>query len=669
MPRLPSVFATRLVVARGKAVASLAALRNMTMAGCVAGCLALVSLAASAEVGVGPQPMPYPAPVAAPRDIAFAGTIALAVDATDTRHKVFEVRESIPVQAAGPMTLLYPAWEPASHAETAAVASLAGLVIRADGQRLAWQRDPVNVHAFHIDVPVAARTIDLEFQTITRAADALLLPDSALLQWHRVVLYPAGWFARNIPVAATLRLPPGLHAFSALEVERSVDDRIIYKPTSLETLTDSPVAASRYVQQVNLAPKGAPPFRLDLLAERPGDLAATSDDLAGLRSLIEQAGRVFGAPHYAHYDALVTLSDKFSAGGIEHLESAEDNLPADYFTRPDKQLNNRDLIAHEYVHSWNGRFRQPADLWTPTLNEPMRDSLLWVYEGQTEFWGRVLAARSGMRSTQETLDKLALDAAVVAARPGRSWKSLADSSLDPLSVIGHPMPWRDWQRREDYYPEGVMLWLYVDALIREKSDGRKSLDDFARAFFAIDGSSQITKTYTFDDVCAALNSVTPYDWAGFLRARLDSQKADVLDGLVRDGWQLTFTDTATETFRQDELDAGASNLGYSIGLAVTESGEVRTVAWHGPAFDGPGARRQDPVSQRKAVYARCTGGCGARVRERSDRTRLRGGRAQRERAYSLSRTVALSTAATDRREQGPNRCAVVAAALGNLDDR
>jgi predicted metalloprotease with PDZ domain len=314
-----------------------------------------------------------------------------------------------------------------------------------------------------------------------------------------------------------------------------------------------------------------------------------------LRSLIDQTGRVFGVPHYAHYDALVALSDQLSAGGIEHLESAEDNLPADYFTHPGQQLDNRDLIAHEYVHSWNGRFRQPADLWTPTLNEPMRDSLLWVYEGQTEFWGRVLAARSGMRSTQETLDKLALDAAVVAARPGRSWKSLADSSLDPLFVIGHPVSWRDWQRREDYYPEGVMLWLYVDAMIREKSGGHKSLDDFAQAFFAIDNGSRITKTYTFEDVCAALNSVTPFDWATFLRARLNSQKADVLDGLARDGWRLTFTDTPTETFRQDELDAGVSNLSYSIGFAVTKNGDVRTVAWHGPAFDAglaPGDRIQ-----------------------------------------------------------------------------
>ena len=588
---LSAEYARLQVIAVDKA----AVLRRKMMVGCAALCLALISLTATAEVGVGPQPSPYATSIVAPRDIAFAGTITLAVDATDTRHQVFGVRESIPVQAAGPITLLYPAWETASHAKTAAVASLAGLVIRVDGQRIVWQRDPINVHASHIDVSAGAHTIDLEFQYITRAADALLMPDLVRVQWHRVLLYPAGWFARNLPIAATLKLPPGLHAFSALEAARSADDMMVYKTTSLEMLTDSPVGASRYARGIQLAPEDAPPFWLDLLPERSGDVGETRDDLAALRTLIQQTGRVFGAPHYAHYDALVMLSDKLGAGGIEHLESAEDNLPADYFTHRDKQLNNSDLIAHEYVHSWNGRFRQPADMWTPTLNEPMRDSLLWVYEGQTEFWGRVLAARSGLRSPQETRDKLALDAAVVATRSGRAWKSLADSSLDPLFVIGHSVPWRDWQRREDYYPEGVMLWLYVDALIREKSGGHKSLDDFAHSFFGIDGGSRITKTYTFDDVCAALNSVTPYDWASFLHKRLDSEKADVLDGLERQGWRLVFADTPTDTFRQDEDDAGVSNLAYSIGLAVTKSGDVRTVAWHGPAFDAglaPGLRIQ-----------------------------------------------------------------------------
>ena len=553
----------------------------------------LMSTTSTLAADTGPVPAAYPPPIAEARDVPFAGAISLLVDATDTRHKIFSVRETIPVQTPGPMTLLYPAWESASHARTAAVASLAGLTITAQGKRLAWRRDALDVHAFHIDVPVGARTIELEFQHLTRPSDALLLPDMILVQWHRVVLYPAGWYARNISVAASVQLPSGVQAFSALEVERSADEVTQFKPVSLEALTDSPLRAARHTRQIDLAEQGAPPFRLDLLAEKAVDLTVSAEDLAALRRLVGQVGRVFGPPHYAHYDAIIALSDTLPVGGIEHRESAEDNLPADYFSQPGKQLNNRDLIAHEYVHSWNGRFRQPADLWTANLNTPMRDSLLWVYEGQSEFWGRVLAARSGMRSAQQSLDKIALDAAIVATRSGRSWKSLADSSLDPLFVIGHAVPWRDWQRREDYYPEGVLLWLYVDALIRERSGDRKSLDDFARAFFGIHGDSRLVKTYTFADVCSALNTVTPYDWAGFLQQRLDTHKPDVLDGLAHLGWRLVYTDTPTETFLQDEADGGVANLNYSIGISVGKSGEVRAVTWHGPAFDAglaPGDR-------------------------------------------------------------------------------
>jgi predicted metalloprotease with PDZ domain len=228
----------------------------------------------------------------------------------------------------------------------------------------------------------------------------------------------------------------------------------------------------------------------------------------------------------------------------------------------------------------------PADLWTPNFNVAMRDSLLWVYEGQTEFWGRVLAARAGMRTFADTLDALAIDAAIVAARPGRSWKSLADSSLDPLSAIGQVVVWRDWQRREDYYPEGVLLWLDVDGRLRERTAGRRGLDDFARAFFGAPGQpGGLPLTYQFDDVCDALGQIAPDDWRGYLRGRLDSHSdAGVLDGLGRAGYRLVFAGTRTAAFRDRERDAGASDLSYSLGLSVAQDGTVKTVAWNGPAF-------------------------------------------------------------------------------------
>lgn len=555
--------------------------------------IALGSSLAQTSAATLPQPLPYPAPIVAPRDMPFNGTVTLAVDATDMAHKLFVVRENLPVQASGPLTLLYPAWEDASHAETISMANLAGLVVSIDGKAVEWQRDAVDMHAFHIDVPDGARSVDVEFQYLTRASDAVMTPNLVDVPWQRLLLYPAGWFARDISFATRLKLPAGFQAFTSLDVDRVSDGTVIYKPASLEALTDSPVYASRYWRRVKLTSNDVPPVWLDMLADNPGSLAATNDDLTRLRRLLEQTRQLLGPAHYAHYDAMVTLSDAFSAGGIEHLESGEDNLPANYFTESAQQLNNSDLIAHEYVHSWNGKFRRPADLWTPTLNVPMRDSLLWVYEGQTEFWGRVLAARSGQRTKQETLDKLALDAAIVDTRVGRRWKTLQDSNNDPVYMVGHAVTWRDWQRREDYYPEGVMLWLDVDAEMRERSKGRKGLDDFAHAFFDVENGSRITSTYTFEQVCETLHQVVPYDWRRFLQSRLDAHDAGVLDGLALMGWQLVYTDTPTATFVQDEAEAGAINLMYSIGLSISSKGDVRAVSWHGAAFDAgmaPGAR-------------------------------------------------------------------------------
>jgi predicted metalloprotease with PDZ domain len=282
-----------------------------------------------------------------------------------------------------------------------------------------------------------------------------------------------------------------------------------------------------------------------------------------LRRLVHQAQLLFGARHFAHYDFLTVLGASFPGpGGIEHLESSENVLPPDFFTHPDAQLVNADLLAHEFAHSWNGRFRQPADLWTANLNVPMRGSLLWVYEGQTQFWGRVLAARAGQRTLQESLDQLAIDAADTQGRSGRAWKSLQDSSSDSLYMAGHGVTWRDWTRREDYYIEGPLLWLDVDARLRELSGGRRSLDDFARDFLGGRDGDMVTRIYTFEDLCDALDGVAHADWAAFLRARLDAHDGQLAtQGLARSGWRL-----------------------FSMGVDLNKDGEVTSVVWGSAAW-------------------------------------------------------------------------------------
>jgi predicted metalloprotease with PDZ domain len=552
---------------------------------------------AAAQVGMGPTAMPLPPALPAPLDRPFKGTMELAVHATDTDHQVFAVHETIPVQAPGDMVLLYPKWETGSHAPTATVTELAGLMVQADGKPVDWIRDSVHMHSFHVDVPKGARSITLDFQFLAPSSAHLLRPDMVIVPWQRVLLYPAGWYVRDIPVAATLTLPNGLMPYTSLAFHAQGNNTLDFAPVTLEQLVDAPVYAGKYTRRIALNKGAAKPVFLDLLADKKKDLAITDSQVRHLQVLIAQGLKIFGTAPYRHYDAIVTLSDVLSpdggGGGIEHLEEGEDNLPAAYFIDAPAQLNNLDLIAHEYVHAWNGLWRTPADLWSPDFNRPIRGSLLWVYEGQTEFWGRVLAARAGLRTRQQTLDKLALDADLATQRTRRRWKDLQDSTNDAVYMAKHHVAWRSWQGREDYYSEGVLLWLDVDARLRELSHGRHSLDDFARIFFA-KNSPQTTRTYTFKDVCAALNKIVPNNWAAFLSQHLQTHSTDeALAGLARAGWKLVYSDVPTETFRQNEAEAGVTDLDDSIGLEVDTAGRVQSVQWDGPAFRtglSPGAR-------------------------------------------------------------------------------
>ncbi len=531
------------------------------------------------------------AEVPAPRDVAYPGTIRLAVDATDLDRKVFTVHETVPISGPGPMILLYPQWLPGNHSPTGKIEDLGGLVIHAGGQRLDWTRDPVNVFAFKVTVPGGVKTLDLDFQFLSPVdrdeGSIVMTPDLLRLQWDAVVLYPAGYYSRQIMVAASVKLPQGFRYADALEPVSASGPDIAFQPVGLNKLVDSPLLAGRYSRVIDLDPGGPAPVKLDLFADRPSLLAATEPQIAAHRALVQQAYRLFGSHHYAHYDFLVSLSDQLGGIGLEHHQSSEDQATPKYFTDWDKTQAGRDLLAHEYTHSWNGKFRRPADLWTPNFNVPMGDSLLWVYEGQTQYWGYVLAARSGLMSKQDALDAIAQVAAVYGdARPGRTWRDLEDTTNDPVIAMRQPIPWRSWQRSEDYYSEGQLIWLDADTLIREKTNGARSLDDFAKAFFGVSGDGRNpTLTYDFDDVVAALNGVLPYDWKGFLEQRLYSHApAAPLDGLARGGYRLAFTDTPSDYQKSEDMGRKSTDLLFSLGFTIGKDGALSEVLWGGPAF-------------------------------------------------------------------------------------
>lgn len=535
-----------------------------------------------------PQPLPLPPPIEAPRDVAYPGLLTLAVDATDLDRRVFRAHETIPVKP-GPMTLLYAQWPPGDHKPTAPLYDFAGLKITADGKPVAWTRDTVDVFAFHLVVPPGAGTLAVDADYLTpidpSEGPVSMTPEMLRLYWFDTALYPAGYFSRDIQMRVAIRLPAGFDYATALEPASSLGGVVTFKPESYEVIGDSPLIAGKYFKKVDLDPNGRSRVTLDIAADSPDKLEIKPQVLEAHRELVRQMDRLYGARHYNHYDFLLTLSNTLAGAGLEHQRSSDNGTTADYFTKWDTEFTSRDLLPHEYNHSWDGKYRRPADLWTPNFNTPMRDSLLWVYEGQTQYYGNVVAARAGLATRQQALDSLAaLAAQYDAAVPGRDWRPLQDTTNDPIIAQRRAIPWRSFQRSEDYYGEGQLIWLDVDALIRQRSGGKRSLDDFARSFFGMNDGDWGQLTYGFDDVVAALNKVEPYDWAGFLRARLDGLHTDVLDGLRRSGWKLVYEEEPTALAKQQEAKSKAVGLTYSLGASFSSTGRITNVIWGGPVF-------------------------------------------------------------------------------------
>ena len=524
-----------------------------------------------------------------PRDVAYApGTIRLEVDATNLSQRIFKIKQTIPV-ASGPLTLLYPAWVPGGHSPRNAIDKIAGLTFKAGGRTLAWKRDTLNVHAFHLDVPQGVSEITAEFDFLTATGSGqgrvVMTPRMLNLQFLSTVLYPAGHYAGKVMFDPRVTYPAGWTAYTALHEQGRSGDTVDYEDVPLDILVDSPVYAGRHAMNIDLTPAGSKvPVRLGVVADAPKFLEAKPAQVAIHKSMVEQALKLFGAQHYDHYQFLFSLSGQMGGNGLEHQRSSENGVGTDYFTGWNEKAGFTDLLAHEFVHSWNGKYRRGADLWTPNFNVPMQDSLLWVYEGQTQYWGNVLAARSGMRPLPASRDALALVAATYADnRAGLQWRGIQDTTNDPIVVGRAARAYLNYQMSEDYYRGGQMIWLEADALIRAKSGGRKSLDDFARAFFGInDGEWKTQATYTFEDVVATLNGVQPHDWTKFLRDRLDG-KVGLTGGIEASGWKLVYKDEPNAYAKANSRGGGADYT-YSLGLSLNKDGVIGDVRLDGPAF-------------------------------------------------------------------------------------
>lgn len=523
--------------------------------------------------------------IPAAREGAYPGTMLLNIDATDLDRAIFKVTQTIPVAQGGAMTLLLPKWLPGNHAPRGEIEKLTGLTIKAGGKTLIWKRDPVDVYAFHITVPAGARALDLSFQFVS-ANDGdqgriVMTQEMMNLQWNNMSLYPAGYYTNAIPVSASVKYPAGWKAATAVRPVKTVGDTVTYETVPYATLVDSPVFAGKYFRSEPLGEN----VTLNIVADAPKYLAIKPYQLDAHKRLVSQAVKLFGTRQYDHYDFLLSLTDRMGGIGLEHHRSSENGVNPEYFTEWEAGPGRRNLLPHELTHSWNGKHRRPAGQMVPDYRTPLINDLLWVYEGQTQFWGYVLGARSGLFSKQETLDAIASIAAGLDIRRARDWRSLDDTTYDPVISARRPKGWVSWQRSEDYYNEGMLIWLETDAIIRERSKGAKSIDDFARSFFGTKEGDYSANPYDFKDLVRTLNSVVAYDWDGFLTRRLTEKAANApLSGLTMGGYRLVFGDTPTPLFADGEKRAKEVNLSYSLGATISKA-KLTSVIWDGPLFN------------------------------------------------------------------------------------
>jgi predicted metalloprotease with PDZ domain len=518
--------------------------------------------------------------------------IQITANLSDASRKLYHAEVDIPV-TAGPLTLTTPQWIPGNHRPTGPANEITGVVFTANGQPLPWRRDDVDLYQFHLTIPSGVTTLHAHLDCIvtTRVTQKM-----AVLEWEKLLLYPAKTPGKNIPIQPSLIVPAGWGIGTALTPEGSgaypvpvAGATTRFAVTDVEQLEDSPVIAGLYFHEFPLASEISPKHYIDVVSDLPADSRLRPAFLAEVSNLVREAAVMYDSHHYNVYHFLLTLSDTAGGEGLEHGQSSDNGVEEKSYRDAKRQLADADLLAHEFTHSWNGKYRRPLGLYQPDFATPQQGALLWVYEGMTQYLGNVLAARAGLKSAVEYRDLLAMSAANLDYKPGREWRPTEDTAVAASILRGNDPAWANWRRGQDYYQEGELVWLDADTLIRQKTDGKKSLNDFEHIFLGKGGNTgPLIVTYTFDELVADLNQVMPYDWATFLRDRVDkiNPRAD-LDGIERGGYKLVYKDKPSQGEKTVVENGSARlkgvNAWYSLGLRVGQDGSIQDVRWNSPA--------------------------------------------------------------------------------------
>ncbi len=520
----------------------------------------------------------------------LAQPIQLTVDATHAPEKILHAQLQIPV-TAGELKLVFPKWIPGEHGPTGPITDLTGVQFFANSQRLNWRRDLDEMYMFHVNVPQGVTTLEARLDLVMPAppegfsSGASATTQLAMLSWNQVVLYVPGKHSDDIPIVAKLKLPAGWHFGTALPVNSENNGEINFQQVPLTTLIDSPVLAGAHFRRIALTPEGPIQHYIDEVSDGDAALQMPAETIAAYKRLMAETGALYGARHYREYHFLLTLSDHTAHFGLEHHESSDDRVAERTMIDDDERWLAGSLLSHEMTHSWNGKYRRPKGLATPDYQVPMQGDLLWVYEGLTEYLGNILAPRAGLWTKQQFLDETAEIAAALDHTPGRSWRPLQDTADAAQLLYNAPPEFESWRRSVDYYPEGFLIWLEADTIIRQQTKGEKSINDFCRIFHGGGNTPPKVVPYTFDDVVATLNQVTPYDWKKFLRDRLDTYGPGApLGGITNGGWKVVYNDTPSEFTKAMEKAHNDVDARFSIGLSLDDKGGIHDVIVNSPAW-------------------------------------------------------------------------------------
>ncbi|HEV2133251.1 MAG TPA: M61 family peptidase [Terracidiphilus sp.] len=539
--------------------------------------------------------------------------IEIVANLTDAPRRLYHAEVYLPVKP-GPVDLITPQWIPGEHRPTGPVENITGVVFTANGKKLAWRRDDVNMYEFHLTIPQGVTRLHAHLDCIVTARVSEKL---AVLEWEKLLLYPAHVPVREIPIQPSVKVPAGWGIGTALRpasvglypvLAAGRTER--FAETNVEQLQDSPLITGEYFREYELAPEITPKHYIDVVADYPEDANLRPELVSELSNLVREASALYASHHYREYHFLLTLSNMAGEEGLEHGQSSDNGVGEKGFADAAHQLSNADLLPHEFTHSWNGKYRRPAGLYQQDFATAQQGALLWVYEGMTQYLGYVLAARSGFETPAQFRDIFAQVAAEMEYTPGRDWRSTEDTAVSS-SILRHDDPaWSNWRRGQDYYFEGALLWLDADTLIRKMTDNRKSLADFEKIFVGKGGNTgPLIVTYDFDELVKDLNEVVPYDWAAFLRDRVYKidEHAD-LEGIERGGYKLAFADQPSATEKtllklEDRLHGGF-DCWYSIGLKLTPGGQIVDVRWGGPADKAKLAPREKIIAVDDRVFSR-----------------------------------------------------------------